>query len=92
MSNLEFDKKNSIYPGEHLPHPIAFGTVVRTRRSFLIVGGNDGNGQLDTIYKYLAREGKWRELTVKLPRPAEKLTATIVGWDVMQEIPGCNEP
>ena len=66
-----------------------YGTVVPFDRSFLIVGGNNGNGQLNTIYKYLVYEEEWEELNTRLPRAAEKLTAMVIGWEQRLLFPTC---
>ena len=81
----------SISSGTFLPQAIAYGTVAPTNDgSFLIVGGNYGNGQLDTIYKYSVDGERWDLLPKRLPRRAEKLTAMMIGWQLGAQFPTCN--
>ena len=83
--------KRLIFSGNFLPHPITYGTLVPTNEgSFLIVGGNNGIDQLDTIYKYQVDEDNWKLLEKKLPRKAEKLTAMMIGWELRHLFPTCN--
>ena len=59
-------------PGPDLPQPMAFGTVVPTEESFLIVGGADVDDiDLDTILMFDALNMEWVILEQRLSSPKQ---------------------
>ena len=70
-----------------MPFPITYGRAVAVDNTFVIVGDENRDGYLDTVFKYDAGNDAWEELPVKLFPPRSGLAVTLISADV---IPGCN--
>ena len=62
------------------------GAVVPYGDTFLIVGGNDGTGPMDTIYYYEVDTESWSELDATLSSATSQLEATSVD---INDFPSC---
>ena len=68
----------STLPGTPLPVPLTLATVVPYESTFLVVGGDTGNGYSDKVYLYTA-SGQWEEMTnMRLAEAKDQVAAMLV--------------